>query len=159
MQKELEDAVEQAKASETERNKKHMFKKIGTRGRERAEVELKIGEWAIQESRRVLPKDKPEMMGVASASTGDVKAPPENLPTAPPEATSSSLHPKLTMEAVQPPPYSKGQNHRSPSHNPFHGNNPFLTRAPPAIQAPVLSIQAGQLNGAMSFRITGGQIE
>ena len=151
MQTELEDAVEHAKASEAERNKIHRFKKVGTRERERAEVELKIGTWAIQESRRVLPKDKPDMMCVACASTGDVKAPPENLPTAPPVAAFLPSYPKLSMEAVQPPPYSKGQNHRSPSHNPFHGNNPFLTRTQPAIQAPLLSEQAGQLKGAMSF--------
>ena len=56
MQTELEDAVEHAKASETERNKIHMFKKVGTRERERAVVELMIGTWAIEESRRVLPK-------------------------------------------------------------------------------------------------------
>lgn len=152
MQTELEDAVEHAKASEAERNNIHRFKKVGTRERERAEGELKIGTWAIQESRRVLPKNTPDMMGVAIVASGDVKAPPENLPTAPPVAVSPSLYPQLTMEAVQPQPYSKGQNHRSPSHN------PFLPRAPPTIQAPVLRIDQGELKGEITLGITAGHM-
>ncbi|XP_052346155.1 uncharacterized protein LOC127914390 [Oncorhynchus keta] len=158
MQKKLLEDAGKATASETERNKAHWFKKEGTRERMRAEAELNVGTWAIEVCRRMQPKNKPDMMCVASASTGDVKAPPEDLPTAPPAVVFPSLYPQLTKEAVQPPPYSKGQNHRSPSHNPFHGNNPFLPRAPPAIQAPVLRLDQGELKGEMTLGITGGHI-
>lgn len=48
MEKELGEAVKEGIASEEERNRAHLFKKEGTKHRERAEAELKIGTWAIK---------------------------------------------------------------------------------------------------------------
>ena len=56
MQRELQEDVGKATASETERNIAHLFQKKGTREKERAEAELKVGTWAIEECRRVQPK-------------------------------------------------------------------------------------------------------
>ena len=111
MQEELEDAVEEARASETERNKIHMFRKEGTRERERAEAELKIGTWAIEESRRVQLQKKPDIMGVVSATLADTKAPRDYSPTAPQADNTNtvsappSLYPEIPIEVAQPPPY------------------------------------------------------
>ncbi|XP_070975130.1 uncharacterized protein [Oncorhynchus clarkii lewisi] len=102
-------------------------------------------------------------MGVVSATSEDTKAPHDYSPTAPQADNTNtasappSLYPEIPIEVAQPPPYSMGHNQRGPFHNPFKGN-PFLTRTQPTIQAPLLSVQAGQLKGAMSFGITGGQI-
>ncbi|CAB1345579.1 unnamed protein product, partial [Coregonus sp. 'balchen'] len=160
MEKGLEVAVEKAKGEEEGKNKEHKFKNKGTKERERAEEELRIGTWALEESRRVQPK-KSDTMCVATADPVEMITPFKGSPTTPPEASTSttpgptSLYPQVPVEAPRPPPYTPGQDHNIQTH---HQTNPFLSMPQPAIQAPVLTVGEGSLKGTMTFGITGGQL-
>uniref|UniRef100_A0A4W5MBV4 Globin domain-containing protein n=1 Tax=Hucho hucho TaxID=62062 RepID=A0A4W5MBV4_9TELE len=160
MERELDEGVREARENESERNKMHLFKKDGTRHREKAEAELKIGTWAIEEARRLHPYKKLVMMGVVTGATdmteGPTKANKDN-----PDFPKHTLYPDLSREmTLHPPPYSTDLPPTAPSHNPFtdqnNQTNPFLRTS--AIQAPVLALQGGQLRGTVSLGITGSRI-
>ncbi|CAB1312810.1 unnamed protein product, partial [Coregonus sp. 'balchen'] len=146
MEKSLEVAVEKAKGEEEGKNKAHRFKKEGTKKRKRAQGELRVGTWAIEESRRVHPKKSDTMC---------VKGSPTVAPDTSTRPVPTSLYPLLTEEALRPPPYTPGQEHNIQTH---HQTNPFLSMPQPAIQAPVLTVGEGSLKGTMTFGINGGQL-
>ncbi|XP_031689057.1 uncharacterized protein LOC116375798 [Oncorhynchus kisutch] len=150
MEGELSEALQEAKDKEIEQSKLHVFKKEGTKQREKAEAELKIGTWAIEETRRAQLNKKTEMMGVVAGaeveSSMEATQGSDEIQPAPVAASpnpESCMYPKLPEEATQPPPYS------------------LTTQAPsaPSIQAPVLRIDEGLLQGQVSMQLTGGYID
>jgi hypothetical protein len=67
----LRETLQEARDKEIGRNKAHLLRNQGTKQRERAEEELKIGTWAIEEAQKAqLKKKYPEMMGVATPPRG-----------------------------------------------------------------------------------------
>ncbi|XP_055773112.1 uncharacterized protein LOC129850998 [Salvelinus fontinalis] len=93
MKKELEEAVKQGIECEVDKNKSHLFKKEGTKQREKAEAEMKIGLWAIEEIRKALPYRKPDTMGVVTGAPTDTKEGRPNNNDAPPTTTAAPSAP------------------------------------------------------------------
>ena len=131
MERELDEAVRHGKESEAEKNSSHFFKKKGTKERERAEAELRIGTWAIEVKKRTCPQKKPDMMGVLAGASDDVREGTINNHNTPPPTVTTpsaplSLYPPLPQEEKTevPPPYSQNPFAYLP-HNPF--KNPHHT--------------------------------
>lgn len=150
MEGELREALQEAKDREIEQNKLHVFKKEGTKQREKAEAELQIGTWAIEETRRAQLNKKPEVMGVVAGAEAEpsmeAKQRSDEVKLAPAAVSPTPvprLYPKLPEDVTHPPPYS------------------LTTQAPsaPSIQAPVLHIEEGLLQGQVSMHLTGGYID
>ena len=125
MEKELEEAVKQGIECEVDKNKSHLFKKEGTKQREKAQAEMRIGLWAIEEIRKALPYRKPDTMGVVTGAPTDTKEGRPNNNDGPPTTTATPsapthLYPELPQgEKKAPPPYFQ---------------NPFTQQSPPPFQ-------------------------
>lgn len=150
MEEGLKEAVQKGIEGEIEGNRKHMFKKKGTKNREKAEAELRIGVWAIEETRRALPYKKPDMMGIVTSTAADSHTDISKGE----EATqpSTRLYPALPTD---PPPYSQGPTEGGKSRNPFRTGSPTPS---PAVQAPVFAVKGGELTGTVSMGVDGGHL-
>lgn len=146
----LKEGVKKSTENEKERNKTYMFKKEGTKNREKAEAELRIGTWAIEETRRALPYKKPDMMGIVTSTETDSNTGPKQDGETP--LPTTRLYPELPTE---PPPYTQGPTVGGKSLNPFR-TGPFTP--PPAVQAPVFAVKGGELMGSVTMGVKGGHL-